>query len=61
MTTTTLYGMMGDNMLKPLTSVDLDYLCAEADKCNGIVLLVEDNIPNIVYVGGESRVLGGLK
>lgn len=58
MTKQEIYGMMGDGMTLPITSTDLNMLFKEADKCNGIILTCKGEI---VYVGGESKVLAKLK
>lgn len=58
-----VYHMKGDTD-EIISHTDIDSLAKEADKCNGIIIektgpLVTDL--NIIYVGGESKVLAKLK
>lgn len=59
-----MYWMLGERMDLPIGSTDLDLLSKLADKCKGVILLLHGPDPKdceIVYVGGEGKVLANLK
>lgn len=71
MSTKRMYWMLAEGMETPKGSTDLEMLAKDADQCKGIVLVLSDRYNydrpieptdyDIVYVGGESKVLGNLK
>lgn len=66
-----MYWMLGEGMLTPKGSTNIEMLAKEADQCKGVILVlsnrykhdraVEPQDYDIVYVGGESKYIGNLK